>query len=404
MAYGFGSQTGGTGATGLTGATGTNIGITGVTGPTGNSGATGAVGNTGVTGATGSGGAVGNSGATGVIGLTGNSGATGSGGAIGNSGTTGAGGAIGNSGATGIVGNTGQTGATGLTGVSGFTGATGLTGNSGGTGVIGLTGNSGATGSGGAIGNSGATGATGAVGTPGTYTETQNTLLGRGATAGTGAPQEITTAGAISISVPGVLGVNAVNNTTNATYYPVFSTTQGNAVTLITSSLLVFNPSTGLLNTSGVVSINNSTASTSSINGALTVSGGIGVGDAVNANGNIISFSAIVSNVATTLTPAASGTFTVNCSLGNFWIITCPNTSNTTITMATPSAPKTGQSINIQINVGATYTCAVTWPSTSIIKWIGGVVNYNSAINKINLISLVYNGSYWIGSSGKDIA
>ena len=40
-------------------------------------------------------------------------------------------------------------------------------------------------------GATGAVGVTGSTGTPGTYTESQNTLLGRGATAGTGAPQEI---------------------------------------------------------------------------------------------------------------------------------------------------------------------------------------------------------------------
>jgi hypothetical protein len=195
-ATGLTGMSGGTGATGLTGATGNNIGITGITGPTGSTGNTGATGPTStVTGNTG------NSGGTGNTGATGQSGGTGLTGLTGNSGTTGGVGAVGNTGATGPTSTvTGMTGNSGGTGNTGATGGTGLTGNSGTTGVIGNTGNSGATGSGGAVGNSGTTGTTGSTGTPGTYTETQNTLLGRGATAGTGAPQEISLANGLTLS------------------------------------------------------------------------------------------------------------------------------------------------------------------------------------------------------------
>ena len=200
--------TGAVGPTGPTGASGPNVGITGVTGPTGATGATGNQGPastvTGPTGATGATGNQGNSGATGAVGLTGNSGATGAIGLTGNTGNSGAVGAVGltgNSGTTGAIGNTGNsgsTGTTGLTGNSGATGVVGATGNSGAVGATGLTGNSGTTGAVGLTGNSGATGnqgnsgATGNTGNPGSFTESQNTLLGRGATAGTGASQEIT--------------------------------------------------------------------------------------------------------------------------------------------------------------------------------------------------------------------
>ena len=218
-------NTGNTGPTGVTGLTG-NSGATGVIGKTGNSGATGGTGltgNSGTTGATGNIGNIGNTGnsgatgpastvtgATGVTGPTGGTGLTGTSGATGNSGTTGATGNIGNigntgnSGATGpastVTGATGVTGPTGGTGLAGNSGTTGATGNSGATGVIGKTGNSGATGGTGLTGLTGNSGATGSTGTPGAYTETQNTLLGRGATAGTGAPQEIALGSGLGLS------------------------------------------------------------------------------------------------------------------------------------------------------------------------------------------------------------
>ena len=211
-----GTMTGGTGDTGPTGNTGTtgDTGLTGSfgdTGLTGNSGSTGNVGDTGNTGSTGNVGATGdigltgNSGSTGSIGLTGNTGNSGSVGLTGNSGTTGSIGLTGNSGATGAVGNTGNSGGTGLTGLTGNTGSTGsigLTGNSGGTG---LTGNTGGTGLTGLTGNSGTTGSTG---TPGAYTESQDTLLGRGATAGTGAPQEVAIGFGLTMSTGPTLAVD----------------------------------------------------------------------------------------------------------------------------------------------------------------------------------------------------
>ena len=221
--------TGAVGMTGATGATGNNVGITGVTGPTGATGATGnqgpastVTGATGLTGPTGAVGNTGNSGATGVIGKTGNTGNSGATGVIGKTGNTGNSGATGAVGATGLTGLSGATGAVGSTGNSGSTGNTGNQGNSGATGAVGATGLTGLSGATGAVGStgaqgntgadgiqgiigatgavgatgltglSGATGTTGSTGTPGSFIELQNTLLGRGATAGTGAPQEIT--------------------------------------------------------------------------------------------------------------------------------------------------------------------------------------------------------------------
>ena len=198
---------------------------------------------------------------------------------------TGQTGATGLSGATGAVGATGNSGptstVTGMTGNSGFTGLTGMTGNSGSTGAIGATGNSGATGPAstvtgntGQTGNTGVTGATGNTGTAGSYTIANGVLLGNN-TGTTGVPYGIslgtnlsfsgstlnasgsgTTTNALTIgnglsgssfngSSPVTIAVSAANNTTNATYYPIFATTQGTSVILGTNAGLTFNPFTG---------------------------------------------------------------------------------------------------------------------------------------------------------------
>ena len=239
------ATTGTTGPTGAQGVTGTNVGVTGATG---NSGATGSVGLTGLTGLTGNSGATGSAGNKGNSGSTGDTGSVGSTGNLGSTGTTGL---TGNSGGTGNQGNSGATGSagnngnSGSTGNQGITGVTGPTGNSGATGSVGLTGNSGSTGN---QGNSGATGSTGVIGT---YTMNTARLLGR-TSVSAGAPEEISVGAGLSLASL-VLGVSAADTSTNASYYPVFATTQGTNVTLGTDSKYIFNPGTNTLYNQGFV-------------------------------------------------------------------------------------------------------------------------------------------------------
>ena len=114
------------------------VGGTGPTGPTGVQGPTAPTGATGTTGPTGASGVLGPTGATGTTGATGASGGIGPTGATGTPGPTGASGSLGPTGATGSTGATG-TGSTGPTGASGSAGATGATGATG-TGATGPTG------------------------------------------------------------------------------------------------------------------------------------------------------------------------------------------------------------------------------------------------------------------------
>jgi hypothetical protein len=381
MAFGYGSITGGTGATG---ATGVNIGITGVTGPTGNTGATGPT--------------------------------------------------------STVVGNTGATGATG---------AIGLTGNSGATGVIGRTGNTGATGG---IGLTGNTGATGSTGTPGTYTMNTAKLLGR-TTASTGAPEEISVSGGLSLSALS-LGVSAANNTTAASYYPVFATSQGTAVVLGTKSTYTFNASTNALSVGGAItgttltstiatgtapftvtsttpvtnlSIGGSavkitvTDSTGSSSARLVWGGGNGSGidlfssstmtcnpgtGAVSLSGSLTATKAIIANSVTTYSPANGTTINtagIDCSLGNLFIINLP-ASGTAVTFGTPQNPTTGQAINVILVQGATAGTTITWPANTVIKWVNGNKTETRTTNSITLISMVYQGSYWVASMGNAVA
>ena len=144
-------------------------------------------------------------------------------------------------GSTGGPGPTGPTGATGMTGKTGATGQTGI-GNTGATGQTGPAGPGGA----GSIGPTGQTGATGKTGMTGMIeTVTQNKLIGRGATAGTGLPQEITVGTNLALTGTTLNApISAVDNSTSATYYPVFATSQGADVVLKTHSTLTVNPST----------------------------------------------------------------------------------------------------------------------------------------------------------------
>jgi hypothetical protein len=132
---------------------------------------------------------------------------------------------IGSTGVTGPTGSnvgvTGQTGVTGTTGAVGNSGATGGVGANGAFGLTGAIGLTGFTGNSGAVGHTGVSGATGDTGSPGAFVEAQNTLLGRGSTAGTGAPQELTIG----------TGLQLTGTTLNSVSYAAIGTTTSNPVT-----------------------------------------------------------------------------------------------------------------------------------------------------------------------------
>jgi hypothetical protein len=159
------------------------------------------------------------SGSTGATGPTGSTGPTGATGPTGSTGPTGATGSTGPTGATGPTGSTGPTGDTGPTGTTGPTGATGD------TGVVGATGPTGPTGATGPTGSTGPTGDTGPTGTTGPT----------GATGVTGATGPST-------------AINATDDTTTTTLYPVFVDAAGsNQTPKITTTKLAWNANTGSL-------------------------------------------------------------------------------------------------------------------------------------------------------------
>ncbi len=268
--------TGTQGATGIQGTTGVtgDQGVTGPQGITGSQGITGIQGQTGIQGVTGSQGV---QGVTGIVGSTGDQGATGITGTTGAQGITGSQGV---QGITGVVGSTGIQGATGVVGTTGAIGTTGAQGIQGQTGVIGTTGVQGYTGLQGNTGIQGVTGLQGVTGTQG-ITGIQGITGLQGITGAIGATG----------AVPTVMAITD-DTTTNATMYPVWVTTaSGNQAAKVSSTKLVFNPSTGnfgigttgpgaKLEVNGGVYVDGSQSGYSG--GELTLNGGAGTQNVIS--------------------------------------------------------------------------------------------------------------------------
>jgi hypothetical protein len=115
-----------------------------------------------------------------------------------------------------------------------------------------------------------------------------------------------------------------------------------------------------------------------------------------------ITAKALIASGVTTLTPTTGSTVTINCSLGNLFLVTLP-TAGTAVTIATPSNPSAGQSINIVFTQGTSNT-TVTWPASTVIKWVNGVKTISTGSGVITLVSMVYIGSIWYASLGPALA
>lgn len=122
--------------------------------------------------------------------------------------------------------------------------------------------------------------------------------------------------------------INVSAATTNATHYIIFSPSiTGSGVALSTEPALVYNPSTDILSASGIA-ITSSTASGSTSSGALTVVGGVGIGQSVSVGGRLqlfngANFTAFISsataNTVYTLpatSPATGTSYLVSTSTG----------------------------------------------------------------------------------------
>jgi collagen type VII alpha len=174
-------------------------------------------------------------------------------GSKGDIGFTGSKGDLGFSGSIGFTGSLGPTGFVGSKGEVGFTGSRGFTGSQG----AGFTGSQGATGNTGFTGSAGTNGFTGSAGTNG-FTGS------RGNTGFTGSAGPSTT-------------INATNDTSATTHYPVFVAAAGSNQTArvrTTSTALSYVPSTGALSAttfSGALSGNATTATT--LQTARTING-----------------------------------------------------------------------------------------------------------------------------------
>ena len=146
----------------------------------------------------------------------------------------------------------------------------------------------------------------------------------------------------------------------------------------------------------GQIKLLDTTATTAYNLGSITTAGGIG------AAGSIISNKAIAASGIGTYSPAASGSFTIDCTLGNLFYITLPATAST-VTMNAPTGMVNGQSLNIILLQGAAATTLSA--SSTTFKFAGGAKTLGAA-GTINLISMVYysTGSYWACSMATALA
>ena len=152
----------------------------------------------------------------------------------------------------------------------------------------------------------------------------------------------------------------------------------------------------------GILSVTNSTASTLYSNGALVVTGGAGIGGNVNSNGGVQAATYVIAGGVTTLTPTTGSTVTINCALGNLFIVNLP-TGGTAVTIGTPSNPAQGQSINILFTQGTTPT-TLTWPANTVIIWVGGNKTITATASSKTMVSMVYTGGIWWASMGNAMA
>ena len=147
----------------------------------------------------------------------------------------------------------------------------------------------------------------------------------------------------------------------------------------------------GVLNTPGISSSGhiscNSLASSTSITGAS------------------IWASARMFAGGTSYSPATGTTVTIDCSVGNTFIINLP-TSGTGVIFGTPSNPANYQVVNVIFIQGSTTASTITWPNSSVMKWASNSTKNidTTTAGAISMLSMIYTGSYWLVTSAKDFS
>lgn len=118
--------------------------------------------------------------------------------------------------------------------------------------------------------------------------------------------------------------------------------------------------------------------------------------------GTLTTTKAIVAKGVFTYTPADTTTCTVDCSLGNCFIITLP-AGGGTVTMAF-SGMVIGQTINVIFNQGAAGTTVIL-PSTPTVKYANGNSTIDTTATSSAMMSMVtYDATHWFAALSNGFA
>ena len=170
-------------------------------------------------------------------------------------------------------------------------------------------------------------------------------------------------------------------------------TSVGNATTL-TNAPVIAKVLTGYVSGAGVV------AATDSILAAIQKING---NTALKAPLASPAFTgAVVASGITTLAPATATIATIDCSLGNLFLINLP-AAGTAVTIGTPTNPSAGQSINILITQGATAATVLTWAANTVIMWVAGNKTISAGLGTKTMVSMTYTGTIWWASMGNGV-
>jgi hypothetical protein len=129
----------------------------------------------------------------------------------------------------------------------------------------------------------------------------------------------------------------------------------------------------------------------------LAESGNVGIGT-TNPTADLQVVGQVAINIPSTMTPTGT-TQTVDWNSGNVQILSLASaTGNVTVTLSNPVA---GATYALKVVQHATTARNIVWPAA--VKWPGGTApTITTTANSVDLITLYYDGTVYLGDQGAD--